>query len=164
MTEYLSKFFLEVVVATNGKEGLERYKEGKFELIVTDLSMPVVNGLEMLEAIKAIEPEQLVLVTSAHSESEYMVGAITAGIDGYIIKPFDFGQLNNELFKIVEKIHIYEENAAYKKNLEKLVEKKTAMLSSLLTFQSDNYEKTIYSMVEMIEEREILTRQGTAKE
>lgn len=157
MEQYLRKFFLEVVVATNGKEGLECYENGSFELVVTDLSMPIMNGLEMLEAIKKIHPEQLVLVTSAHSESEYMIGAIELGIDGYIIKPFDFEQLNSELFKIVEKIHIYEENAEYKKSLERLVEKKTKMLNEMLSFQSENYEKTIYSMVEMIEERDTYT-------
>jgi len=108
MTEYLSKFFLEVVVATNGQEGLERYKEGVFELILTDLSMPIMGGLEMLEIIKTLYCEQLVIVTSAHSESEYRIGAIKVGVDGYILKPFDFEQLNNELLKIVEKMYIYE--------------------------------------------------------
>lgn len=157
MEEYLRKFFFEVVVANNGQEGLTRYKEGVFEIVITDLSMPIMNGLEMLEKIKQLNPQQLTLVTSAHGESEYMVGAIKTGIDGYIIKPFDFIQLNEELFKIVEKLHVYEENAQYKKSLEQLVEKKTVMLKDLLAYQSENYEKTIYSMVEMIEERDTYT-------
>jgi len=86
-----------------------------------------------------------------------MAGAIEAGIDGYVIKPFNFEQLNKELFKIVEKLYKFEENEKYKKDLEKLVENKTQMLSALLKTQRDNYEKTIYSMVEMIEDRDTYT-------
>ena len=154
MSVYLSKFFLEVKSASNGKEGLAEYFEGDYDLVVTDLSMPVMNGIEMIKQIKKLNSEQLVLVTSAHSESEYMVGAIEAGIDGYIIKPFNFEQLNNELFKIVEKLYKFAENEKYKTDLEKLVANKTQMLSTLLQTQHDNYEKTIYSMVEMIEDRD----------
>jgi len=157
MSDYLSKFFKEVVSASDGLEGLEAYKKGEFDIVVTDLSMPVMNGLDMLEKIKEINSDQLVLITSAHSESDYMIGAIKTGIDGYIIKPFDFEQLNNELFKIVEKLYKFQENIEYKKHLEELVGKKTEMLSSLLSFQHDNYEKTIYSMVEMIEDRDTYT-------
>lgn len=157
MDSYLSKFFLEVVSAENGKQGLEEYVKGSFDLIITDLSMPIMNGIEMIAKIKEINDEQAVLVTSAHSESEYTVSAIEAGIDGYIIKPFNFTQLNQELYKIVEKLYKYKENDEYKEKLEKLVESKTKMLSSLLSFQHDNYEKTIYSMVEMIEDRDTYT-------
>ncbi len=157
MRDYLSKFFLEVVSASNGKEGLDAYSQGDFDLVVTDLSMPVMNGIEMIKAIKKIDAEQLVLVTSAHSESEYMSGAIEAGIDGYVIKPFNFEQLNKELFKVVEKLYKFAQNEKYKNDLEKLVENKTQMLSSLLKTQHDNYEKTIYSMVEMIEDRDTYT-------
>jgi len=157
MVNYLSKFFKEVVSATNGLEGLEAYKKREFDVVITDLSMPMMNGLDMLERIKEINYEQLVLVTSAHSESNYILGAIRAGIDGYIIKPFDFEQLNNELFKIVEKLYKFQENIEYKKHLKELVNKKTEMLSSLLSFQHENYEKTIYSMVEMIEDRDTYT-------
>ncbi len=157
MSTYLSKFFLEVVSTSNGKEALDEYKKSKFDIVITDLSMPVMNGIDMINEIKKIHSEQLVLVTSAHSESDYMVGAIEAGIDGYIIKPFNFEQLNTELFKIVEKLYKFEENDRYKKELEKLVQEKTQMLCSLLSFQHDNYEKTIDSMVEMIEDRDTYT-------
>ena len=157
MSAYLSKFFLEVVSVSNGRDGLDEYKKGNFDLVITDLSMPIMNGIIMIGKIKEIDPSMLVLVTSAHSESEYMVGAIEAGIDGYIIKPFNFEQLNTELFKIVEKLYKFQENEQYKKHLEELVENKTQMLSSLLKMQHDNYEKTIYSMVEMIEDRDTYT-------
>ena len=157
MTQYLRKLFLEVDVAFDGLEGLEYYKKGKYDIVITDLSMPRMNGLDMLSKIKELNDEQAVLITTAHSESEYMFGAIKAGIDGYIIKPFDFEQLNHELFKIAEKLIKYKENEEYKIHLQDLVDEKTAEITHIMAFQVENYNKTLLSMVEMIEQRDTYT-------
>jgi len=157
MTSYLEKLFLEVISANDGADGLDAYKKDSFNIVITDLSMPRMNGLDMIEAIKGINKEQAVLITSAHSESDYMFGAIKAGIDGYIIKPFDYEQLNNELFKITQKLKIIKENEDYKLYLKDMVNKKTAELSYMVSFQSDNYEKTLVAMVDMIEQRDTYT-------
>ncbi|MEN4052307.1 MULTISPECIES: HD domain-containing phosphohydrolase [Sulfurimonas] len=157
MTNYLSKFFKQVRVAKDGEEGLQYYKSGNFDIVITDLSMPKMNGLEMLEKIRALHKEQTVLITTAHSEAEYMIKAIRIGIDGYIIKPFNYEQLNYELFKIVEKIYKYAQNEEYKKHLKRMVEQKTSELNSMIHFQKYNYEKTLLSMVEMIEDRDTYT-------
>ena len=154
---YMSKFFKNVVKADDGLEGLESYKQENFDIVITDLSMPNMNGIEMLEKIKVINKEQLVLITSAHSESEYMINAIKIGIDGYIIKPFEYEQLNYEIFKIVEKIDKFAQNEEYKKYLQTMVEQKTSELNSMIHFQKYNYEKTLISMVEMIEDRDTYT-------
>ncbi|WP_455755493.1 response regulator [Sulfurimonas sp.] len=124
MTDYLKKLFVLVVSANDGADGLEEYKKDDFDLIITDLSMPHMNGLDMIQAIKKIDEDQAVLITSAHSESDYMFGAIKAGIDGYIIKPFDYGQLNHELFKITQRLKITKENEEYKLYLQEMVDKK----------------------------------------
>ena len=162
MHTYLQKFFLKVHSAKDGVEGLASYQNEKFDIIITDLSMPNLNGLEMLKKIKEIDEHQAVLITSAHSESEYMIEAIKIGIDGYVIKPFDFEQLNKELYKIVEKLHKFAQNKHYKENLEEIVKEKTKALQELLQYETQNYEKTIYSMVEMIEDRDTYTA-GHAK-
>lgn len=157
MINYLNKFFLKVLSANNGVEGLEQYKKEKFDIVITDINMPKMNGIEMLKEIKAIDENQAVLITSAHSESKFMVSAIKMGIDGYIIKPFDFDQLNHELYKISEKLKKFAENEQYKNHLQELVEQKRSEISDMLKFQIDNYEQTLISMVEMIEERDTYT-------
>ena len=157
MVQYLEKFFSVVVYAANGLEGLQKYQLQKFDIVITDLSMPKMNGLDMLEQIKELNESQAVLITTAHSESDYMFGAIKAGIDGYILKPFDFTQLNHELFKISQKLQKFGENEKYKLHLQEMVEKKTSELRHLVDFQNDNYEKTLFSMVEMIEQRDTYT-------
>ena len=150
MGQYLKKFFGFVEVANDGLEGLKAFKKQKFDIVITDLSMPKMDGLDMVAKIQEINQNQAILITTAHSESSYLMGAIKAHIDGYIIKPFDYDTLNFELFKISEKIYKYRENEDYKKHLqEKLIEQANEL--------NDNYEKTIYSMVELIEQRDTYT-------
>ncbi|MEA2073286.1 MAG: response regulator [Campylobacterota bacterium] len=157
MHVYLKKFFFKVVAAEDGLEGLDLYKKETFDIVITDLSMPRMNGLEMITNLKKINPKQAVLVTSAHSESDYMMGAIKAGIEGYVIKPFDFHQLNQELMKIIENLHLILKNRNYQENLEEMVQKKSDELTKVLAYENENYEQTLYSMVEMIEERDTYT-------
>ncbi len=157
MSQYLSKIFLEVITANDGLQGLKYYKKDKFDIVITDLSMPHMNGLEMLEKIKKIDENQNILITTAYSEPGYMFSAIKLGIEGYILKPFDYEQLNHELYKIVYKLKKFEENEEYKKHLKEMVEQKTSELSNMMKIQNDNYEKTLLSMVEMIEDRDTYT-------
>ena len=157
MSDYLEKFFKHVVHANDGRAAIALYKKEKFDIVITDLSMPNMNGLDMIEQIKKIDEDQAILITSAHSETKYMINAIKLGIDGYIIKPFDYEQLNYELFKVANKLNKFIENKNYKKYLKRMVEQKTAELSSIIHFQKYNYEKTLLAMVEMIEDRDTYT-------
>ncbi len=90
-----------VLVASNGEEGLAQYHSGKPRLIVSDIKMPHMDGLEMIKRIKEIEPEIPIIITSAHSESEYFLKAIDLGVDKFVMKPVD----NRELFKIINKTY-----------------------------------------------------------
>lgn len=157
MAAYLKQLFSEVKTANDGFEGLEVYKKSKFDIVITDLSMPKMNGIEMLKKIRELNAEQAILITTAHNEPDYMIQAIKIGVDGYVIKPFDYEQLNYELFKISEKLEKFAENEAYKKQLQRMVEQKTSELNRLMHFQQNNYEKTLLAMVEMIEERDTYT-------
>jgi len=119
--------------------------------------MPNMSGLDMLQKIKEINEEQSVLITTAHNESEYMIGAIKTGIDGYVLKPFDFMQLNQELYKLVQKLKKFKENEEYSLYLKEMVEKKTSEIVHLMDAQKNNYDKTLYLMVDMIEQRDTYT-------
>lgn len=157
MSQYLKKLFLEVVTANDGVDGLEHYKSQAFDIVMTDLSMPHMSGLDMLKEIKKLDENQAIIITSAHSEFEHIFGAIKLGVDGYIIKPVDFAQLNQELYKIALRLQQSKENEEYKAHLQKMVEEKTSDISRMMLFQAENYEKTLLSMVEMIEERDTYT-------
>ena len=107
---YLSKFFKEVVYAENGEEGLALYNQQEFDLVLTDINMPKMNGLEMAAAIKEINSNQNIIIVSAYSDIDKFVTSIKLGVDGYIIKPINYTDMNNLLFKIAVKIKKYREN------------------------------------------------------
>lgn len=92
---FLSKFVREVLVAENGREGLERYREAadRIDLIVTDVSMPEMDGLVMTREIKSIDPDLPVIVTTAFSNSDYLLEAIDLNVDKYVLKPLQVDKL-----------------------------------------------------------------------
>jgi len=109
--------------AENGQLGLELHQQHKPDLIITDISMPVMDGLEMIGHIKKIDPEVKVIVMSAYSIKEYFLEAINLGVNGYLIKPVEAKKLfvliddlagqilmKKELAEKEEKRHIAEEN------------------------------------------------------
>jgi len=90
LARFLSRRFARVDVAANGQEGLARFREqGGYDIVVTDVRMPVMDGLSMAAAIKEIEKEVPVIVITAYNEMDYFVRAIEIGIDRYITKPVD---------------------------------------------------------------------------
>jgi len=154
---YFRNFFKDVIVANDGKEALSLYKEQDFDIVITDILMPQMDGIKMLEAIHKINPYQSTLITTAYTDSKNILNAIKVGVDGYIVKPFDFEQMNFELFKVAQKINMHKENELYKSNLNELVKEKTHELKTLLAYQDSNYKKTLSSMVEIIEQRDTYT-------
>ena len=95
--EILSDSCKEVFIASNGEEGLELYKEKKPDIVLSDIAMPHMDGLEMSEAIKSINPQQAIALFTAFSQSSYLKKAAELEISTYILKPLDEEQFFNSL-------------------------------------------------------------------
>ncbi|NCA86691.1 MAG: response regulator [Clostridia bacterium] len=80
-------------LAENGQEGLALYRLHQPDLIITDISMPVMDGLQMISHIKSENPEVKVVVMSAYSIKEYFLEAINLGVNGYLIKPVEASRI-----------------------------------------------------------------------
>jgi len=87
----------EVFVASNGEEGFELYKKTKPDIVLTDICMPKMDGLEMSQKIKQIEPNQPIGIFTAFDEPEYLKKASELDIGTYILKPFEREQFFNSL-------------------------------------------------------------------
>jgi YesN/AraC family two-component response regulator len=97
IVDILQCHFKEVFVASDGKEGLLVYKKENPDIVLSDISMPTMDGLEMSEAIKELNPKQLIALFTAFNEPEYLQKAAELGIDTYIMKPLDERQFFNSL-------------------------------------------------------------------
>ncbi len=123
----LKNFFDNIIIGVDGEDGLKKFFENRVDLIITDINMPNMNGLEMIEKIR--EKSNIpILILSAHNEIDYFMKSINLGIEGYIIKPIRFEEFLNIIIKIVNRIKIEKENENYKNNLKSLVEEKTKEL------------------------------------
>ena len=100
LTDVFESEFNKVIVASNGDEGLKKFKKYSPNIVITDISMPIMDGLDMAMAIKEISKGTPVLVLSAFSEKERLLKAIDVGIDKYLIKPIDV----DELFIVLKSI------------------------------------------------------------
>ena len=119
LVNYLSKFFKEVIYLTNGTDALKMYQEDEtFDIIISDIKMPGLDGLELTEEIKKININQNVIIISAYSEMDNFLKSIKLGVDGFITKPVDYENLNKTLFKTVEKLKAFKDNKVFEERLK----------------------------------------------
>lgn len=86
--------------AVNGQEGVQKYQALKPELVTMDITMPVVDGVEALKMIKALDSESKVIMVTAAGQKNKMVECIKAGANDFLTKPFD----QQEIIDVVKKL------------------------------------------------------------
>lgn len=117
-----------VLVAQDGEEGLEMFRRHRPDMVVTDVEMPKLNGLEMASRIKEIDPEVPVVVTTAYNSESFFLRAIDAGVDKFVIKPIDMIKFREVLHHFSRIVHHRKEN---KRRQAREEERKEALLSDL---------------------------------
>jgi len=131
----LEEFFTDIVVAVDGKDGLEKYKSNDIDLIITDINMPKLNGLEMIKLIREIDNDVPILVLSAYNESGYFMDSIKLGVEGYLLKPIDIEQFLGVLVKVTEKLKL---KAQVKTTFQFLTQYEDATNNSSIVSKTDS--------------------------
>ncbi len=91
ISDTLNKLKANFETAENGQIALDKFKaDDTFDLIVTDINMPIMNGLELIKNVRELNKDIPVIIMSAHTEPEYIKSAEELGVDNYLLKPFDF--------------------------------------------------------------------------
>mgnify|MGYP003571689000 CR=1 FL=1 len=91
ISDTLVKLQANFLTATNGEEALAVLEEhSDIDAVITDINMPVMNGLDMIKIIKEKQPDLTIIIMSAHTETEYIEKAEEYGVKDYLLKPFDF--------------------------------------------------------------------------
>ena len=134
---------LRLLVAGNGVEGVESFKANRPEIVLTDINMPVVNGLRMAEEIKSLSPATEIIALTAHSNSEHLLKAIEIGISHYILKPIDIEQIFRVIDKSLDLIRtqrvIAHQNRVIRELNTELAEKAEELQSANQELESFNY-------------------------
>ena len=105
LKDSISNSFFSVVIASNGEDGLKKFKSFKPDIIITDIMMPFCDGLEMTLKIKELDEFIPIIVLSAHSDKEQLLKAIDIGINKYFIKPFDPEEVIEHINKIAPSLN-----------------------------------------------------------
>lgn len=148
----LETVFASVDVASNGNEALLFYDKRSYEIVITDILMPEMNGVNMIRQMKKSDPLQRFIVTSACEESNYLLELINLGVAQFLLKPIQTEQIIQILFEVVK--NIYNERRVRELNaqtLNDLVRQRTLLeqykevvdLSSIVV-QTDRNRNMVY--------------------
>ena len=152
--EMLKNFFLEthITVARDGKEGLERFEEGEFDLILTDINMPRLSGIEMLKKMRKSEKKFAAIILSAYNETDYFLDAIKLNVDGFMIKPLKYEQFLDVLDSVLKKISAEKRDREYHLFLEQEIESRTKEMRRKLLYDELTGLWSRYSFFEDLKE------------
>jgi len=119
MVSVLGTLVKQLIVSGDGEEGLELFRRhaDEIDIILTDISMPRMDGLEMIRTIKKTHPNLPVIVTTAFSNSEFLLEAIDINVDKYVLKPIDIQKL---IEAINQSLLYHEMRALYRDSLTRL--------------------------------------------
>lgn len=127
----LEDFGFEVIEAENGRIGIDRFESAKPDLVILDLRMPVMGGLEVLEILRQRSPDTPLIVVSSTGNIPFVVEALHLGAWDYILKPFqDMNVLLHSVKKCFRQSQLKRENKEYQELLEDLVREKTRGLTA----------------------------------
>lgn len=122
----MEKFFVNVVSASDGEEGLAAFKEHRPQIVITDINMPKLDGIEMIEKIKELSPSTKFIIISAFDDKEHLLRAIKVGVFNYLKKPIRIDELTQTLLRCIESIDTEENSALF-----------NSYMDDLLNYQSD---------------------------
>ncbi len=122
LKQILEKKFKSVTLAENGLEAKEKYANGVFNIVLTDIKMPKMNGIELAKYIKEVDYNQHIMVLSAHNDSDKLIELINIGIDKFILKPIDPKILLDTIFNIIKTIYLETLISEYQKKLKEKIE------------------------------------------
>jgi YesN/AraC family two-component response regulator len=149
MGAMLGELFQTVDLAQDGKTGLSRYEQKiqtdskAYDLVITDINMPVMNGIEMIHAIYTVSPLQPILVMSAHNESDYLLELLHTGVNGFMIKPLKHQSLINTLSQVTQAIVNERLVLSHYKKIERLNAKLSLQSEKLRQSNEELYDKNL---------------------
>jgi putative two-component system response regulator len=159
----LSQFGYSVLPCHNGEEALQKIQSNEFDAILTDIKMPIMSGIELLEIIHNLNPDIPVILMTAYAELDIAVEAIKKGAFDFIIKPYKPTYLLHSIEKGVKYNRLIQMEKNYKFMLKDMVEKKTRELADALMMVKDISVEVIERLTAVAEFRDTDTGSHIAR-
>jgi putative nucleotidyltransferase with HDIG domain len=157
ITEILADLLSEEYECTragSAEEALVRLHEGEFQLVISDITMPGMSGLDMIPHVKRLSPDTVVVMISGMQTVESAIGALRLGAFDYLMKPFDLRQVEAVVKRALEHHELVVAKQRYENHLEELVEQRTAELDRALNSLEGAYRSTLKALTAALETRD----------
>jgi DNA-binding NarL/FixJ family response regulator len=126
--KFLKKFFKNVYLAKDGEEGFETFKKVKPHIVITDIKMPKLNGIELTKKIKQLNQNIQIIIMSAFDDSEYLFSSIEYGVFRYLKKPVNISDFAKILFECVSNIKKVQDEKIFQIHLENVFNYQSSMV------------------------------------
>ncbi len=160
ITAILSDLFegqYDCTTAGSAEEALDLLVGREFELVVSDITMPGMSGLDMIPHIKRNSPNTVVVMISGMQTMESAIDALRLGAFDYLMKPFDLRQVEAVVKRALEHQDLIVAKQRYEDHLEELVDQRTAELDRALNSLEDAYRSTLKALTAALETRDLET-------
>ncbi len=160
ITSILHDLFTEeydCATAGSAEEAVERLYEANYDLVVSDITMPGMSGLELIPRVKCMSPNTVVVMVSGMQTVESAIDALRLGAFDYVMKPFDLRQVEAVVKRALEHQDLILAKQRYENHLEELVDQRTAELDKALNSLEDAYRSTLRALTAALETRDLET-------
>jgi putative two-component system response regulator len=140
--------------AGTAEQALMCLQDQEFELVISDITMPGMSGLDMIPHVKEISPNTVVVMISGMQTVESAIGALRLGAFDYLMKPFDLRQVEAVVKRALEHYELIVAKQRYENHLEELVEQRTVELDRALDSLEDAYRSTLRALTAALETRD----------
>ena len=143
--------------AASAEEALTQLREKNYELVISDITMSGMTGLEMIPHVKVASPDTVIVMISGMQTIESAVNALRLGAFDYLMKPFDLRQAEAAVARALEHHELVAAKRRYENHLEELVEQRTAELDQALDSLENAYRTTLQALTAALETRDAET-------
>jgi len=150
----LSDGFCECTQSSNAFEALSKIRSEHYALVMSDVCMPGMSGLELLRFIKKHDPDMSVIMITGVLDLATAVDSLKMGACDYITKPFDLLAVRRAVFRALERHRLIVENRYYQQELERLVQERTLELNGALKEVEESYRFTLEALAAALDARE----------
>ena len=157
ITEILADLLSEdydCIRAGSAEQALGLLREKEFQLVISDITMPGMSGLEMIPHVKSLAPDTVVVMISGMQTVESAIRALRLGAFDYLMKPFDLRQVEAVVKRALEHHDLVVAKQRYENHLEELVEQRTAELDRALNSLEGAYRSTLKALTAALETRD----------